>query len=86
MPFAHDVYEMGVHVAMEQTYGLLLCVIVLAEDTDKDVVLYSLVMILVDVLPRPGGGVILFFHFCHYQSSSLMFHLIFACINQYQHY
>ena len=64
MPFAHDVYEMGVHVTMEQSYGLLLRVIVLAEDTDKDVVLCSLVMILVAVLPRPGRGVILFFHFC----------------------
>lgn len=55
---------MGVNVAMEQVYSPLLCVIVLAEDTDKDVVLCSLVMILVAEFPRPGGGVILFFHFC----------------------
>ena len=49
---------------MEQVYGPLLCVIVLAEDTDKDVLLCSLVVILVAEFPRPGGGVILFFHFC----------------------
>lgn len=49
---------------MEQVYGPLLRVIVLAEDTDKDVVLCFLVMILVAEFPRPGGGVVLFFHFC----------------------
>lgn len=49
---------------MEQVYSLLLCNRVGTEDADKDVVLCSLVMILVAELPRPGGGVILFFHFC----------------------
>ena len=55
---------MRTHIAFEQVYSPLLRVIVLAEDTDKDVVLCSLVMILVAEFPCPGRGVILFFHFC----------------------
>lgn len=49
---------------MEQVYGPLLRDWVSTEDADKDAVLCFLVMILVAELPRPGGGVILFFHFC----------------------
>ena len=55
---------MRTHIAFEQVYSPLLRVIVLAEDTDKDAVLCFLVVILVAELPRPSGGVILFFHFC----------------------